>query len=286
MTIRTVLVPVRGDGKGENVLDHALAVARPFSAHIDVVHCRPRPEDMLPFGMYVPAALKKQITSSASTLANDEEGRVRALFETYRERHGIETAGHPWPTDRLSISWREETGKMPDVVGRLGRLADLVAVARPDRRANLGFNTLQSALFEAGRLVLVCPPGQPRSVGERVAIGWNGTTEGARAVAASLPLLSLAEKVTILTGDVGEAPVLDAGALRDYLLVHGVEPDIRSFASKESAVGQSLLRLCAEIDADALLIGAYSHSLRRELVLGGVTQHIIETADLPVLMAH
>ena len=55
MTLRTILVPVRGDGKGERVLDHALAVARRFNAHIAVVHCRPRPEDMMPFGVFVPS---------------------------------------------------------------------------------------------------------------------------------------------------------------------------------------------------------------------------------------
>jgi nucleotide-binding universal stress UspA family protein len=48
MTIRRILVPVRGDGKGEGVLDHAVTLARRFAAHVDVLHCRPRPEDMLP----------------------------------------------------------------------------------------------------------------------------------------------------------------------------------------------------------------------------------------------
>ena len=45
MTLRSILVPVRGDGLGEGVLNHALALARRSDAHLDVVHCRPRPED-------------------------------------------------------------------------------------------------------------------------------------------------------------------------------------------------------------------------------------------------
>ena len=76
MSIRTILVPIRGDGRGEGVLDHALAVAQRFNAHIDAVHCRPRPEDMLPFGVYAPTSFRQQITTSASALAVDEEGRV------------------------------------------------------------------------------------------------------------------------------------------------------------------------------------------------------------------
>ena len=45
--IRKILVPVRGDGKGNNVLAHAAALARAFNAHIVVTHCRARPEDLL-----------------------------------------------------------------------------------------------------------------------------------------------------------------------------------------------------------------------------------------------
>lgn len=34
--IRKVLVPVRGDGKGGNVLAHAAALARGFNGHIEI----------------------------------------------------------------------------------------------------------------------------------------------------------------------------------------------------------------------------------------------------------
>lgn len=35
-----------------------------------------------------------------------------------------------------------------------------------------------------------------------------------------------------------------------------------------------------------LALGAYTHSRVRELLLGGVTRHVIEHAPIPVLMAH
>ena len=55
--IHKILVPVRGDGKGDNVLAHAAALARRFSAHIEVTHCRPRPQDLLPYGVPIPSEL-------------------------------------------------------------------------------------------------------------------------------------------------------------------------------------------------------------------------------------
>jgi nucleotide-binding universal stress UspA family protein len=51
-------------------------------------------------------------------------------------------------------------------------------------------------------------------------------------------------------------------------------------------VGQGLLGAAKAAGADVLLIGAYGQTRRRELVMGGVTQHIIDHADLPVLMIH
>ena len=40
------------------------------------------------------------------------------------------------------------------------------------------------------------------------------------------------------------------------------------------------------LGADLLIIGAYSHSRMRQIVLGGVTEHLLDHAGLPVLMTH
>lgn len=288
MTIRNILVPVRGDGKGESVLDHALAVARRFNAHLNVVHCRPRPEDMLPFGVFVPTSFREQIASSATTMADEEEGRVKALFEAYCSRHDLAVidSGAIAPKDRPSASWSEATGKQAAAVAVRGRLADLIAVAQPDPKLNLGRNTLEAALLETGRLVLMCPPAAAGSVGRHVAIGWDGQAEAARALAAAMPILVAADHITVLAGETGRQVELGPGDLQTYLARHDARADVRSFSSRGTEVAQGLLASATEAGADVLLIGAWGHSRRRELVMGGVTEHIIEHADLPVLMIH
>lgn len=287
MTISTILVPVRGDGKGEGVLDHALALGRRYHAHLDVVHCRPRPEDMLPFGVSVPAVLKKDILASAATLADQEERNVKELFEAYCQRNDLVLVDQrPWPDDRISVSWREKTGKQAAVVGLQGRLADLIAVAQPDRDRTLGLNTLEAALLETGRLVLMCPSQPAGTLGLHVAVAWNGSAESARAVGAGLSILKAAEKVILLSMSDGEKPALGPEQLADYLLNHGIEAAIESHKSRATAVGNTLLEATKSAGADVLLMGAYGQSRRRELVLGGVTQHVVDHADIPILMAH
>ncbi len=287
MTLRSILVPVRGDGLGEGVLNHALALARRSDAHLDVVHCRPRPEDLLPYGVYVPTSIREEMTVSAGSLANAEEQRLRSVFDDYCRRHQVkEVEGRPWPVGEVSLSWREETGKQADIVGRLGRLADLVAVARPDHRRKLGLNTLEAALLETGKAVLMCPPIPVSNVGSHVALAWNGSTEAARAVTAAMAILTGADRVTVISVGTGANEPLGAEALRHYLGDHDIRADVLIPSAKSTTVGQALLGAAAEAGADLLLMGAYGQSRWREVVLGGVTQYIIEHSDIPVLLCH
>ncbi len=291
MSIAKILVPVRGDGKGENVLAHAAAVARRHNAHIEVMHCRARPQDMIPYGVAVPAALRKRLEAQVVELANAEEASLEALFRDLMGRLGLElietgTPPRDWARDRPSAGWCEEQGKQMDVIKRHGRLADLVAVAQPDRDRNLGVNTLKAALFSTGRPVLVCPPADtvPRVLGERIAIAWNGSTEAARAVALSLPLIQAANEIIVLDGGADDHGASGDELLR-YLEIRGVEAR-REPISGDDNPGRAILAAAAAAGADLLVMGAYSHSREHESVFGGATQHVVDRTTMPVIMVH
>ncbi len=234
--------------------------------------------------------LRKDILASAGTVADQEERKVRDLFDAYCERNDLTLVDGPsGPADRLSLSWREELGKQAAVIAVHGRLADLIAVAQPDRERNLGLNTLEAALLETGKPVLLCPPraGEAaEAVGRHVAVAWNGSCEAARAVTIGLPVLAAAESVTIVALSDGAQKPLGPEALEDYLASHGIAAGIETEKSKATGVGGALLKISRASGADLLLMGAYGQSRRRELIMGGVTQHIIEHADLPVLLTH
>ena len=286
MTLRSILVPVRGDGMGEGVLDHALCLAKHHKAHLEVLHCRPKPEDMIPYGVPIPASLRNSLVASARGLADEEEGQVRKLFDDYCARRGVvEVDDFPWPEDQVSATWREATGKQANVIGVRGRLVDLIAVAKPDRVQNLGLNSLQAALLESGKLVLMCPPQACSSLGEKVAIAWNGSGEAARAITAALPILKKAQEVVLMAPAGKNLPVTDREA-KIYLESHGVTCALRSFEAKTSAVAQILIDNAKEAGADCLLMGAYGQSRQRELIMGGVTQYVVDHADLPILFMH
>jgi nucleotide-binding universal stress UspA family protein len=287
MSIAKILVPVRGDGKGENVLAHAAAIARRHNAHIEAVHCRARPKDMIPVGVAVPRALHAQIEAQAVELANAEEASLQALFRELMERLSLDVidSGVP-PFDRASAGWCEEQGKQMDVIKRHGRLADLVAVAKPDRDRNLGTNTLKAALFNTGRPVLVCPPtdNPPAVLGARIAIAWNGSSEAARAIALALPLIQEADEVIVLDGGTGDHGASGSELMR-YLEIRGIAAQ-RDALAAVSDPGVAILAAAKAANADLLVMGAYSRSREYESVFGGATQHVVDSTRMPVVMVH
>lgn len=286
MTIRTILVPVRGDGKGEGVLDHAISLAGRLGAHLEVLHSRPRPEDMLPFGVPVSASMKKTILEQAAATAVQEEEHMRALFDDYCKRHKLAVVdGPPGPKKGVSASWHGETGKQSETIALVGRLADIIVIAQPDDDG-VGAKTLEAALLETGKMVLVVPPAPAMTIGAHIAVGWNGGTEAAKAVTAGLALLEAADTVTMFSAPVSTEGRLPVDRLDRYLRWHGIEASLETLDVKATEVGAALLDGAAKAGADVLLMGGFGESRRRVMVMGSVTRHVIEHAGMPVILAH
>lgn len=290
MSIKSIIVPVRGDGKGDSVLSLALAIGRIFRSHIDVLHVHARPEDMIPYGVPVPGLFRDTIMEAAGDIAHQEEERLRALFDEYCAKHSVEVVpadATDYPLDRLSMSWREESGKQAAVIQRLGKLADLIVVARPDKAVDLGMNSLQAALFDVRKLTAIAPPqGVEDGIGRHIAIAWNGSAEASRAVTWALPLLENAEKVTILTAPDENTPEKGHVGLRRYLHLHGIASEAKDFTVRRRDIGGPLLEAATKEGADMLVMGAFGAEKRRELVLGGVTQYVVEHTEMPLIIAH
>ena len=282
--MRMILVPVRGDGKGDNVFAHAVAMARRSGAHIQVTHCRSRPEDMIPYGVAVSPVLKEQIIEQSVNLLNKQEQGLREKILALAKANGAILAD---PCDDETVSFIEEEGRQIEVIRHHGLLSDMTAVAQPDLDRNIGTNTLQAALFSTGRPVMMCPEPQskiPENLGQNIALAWDGSVESSRAVMQTLRLLKSAEQVTIITNTTDTIKV-SPEELSGFLAMHGIQANI-SIISTSSDIGQSILDQSAAIGADMLVLGAYGNSKNLERVAGGVTQDVIDHATLPVVFVN
>lgn len=280
-----ILVPVRGDGMSATVLGHAAALAKHHQAHVVVVHCRAQPDDLMPYGVPLPAFARDTILKQAHELAEQQEQSLREELHRLAEELGLSETDAP-DGDTATVQFVEENGRMADVIKHNGRLADLIVVAKPDRDRNVGTNSLKSALFRTGRPVLMCPrQGEvPTALGARIAIGWNGSLEAARAVALTLDLAKAAEAVTILSGGKGEPHGATTEELVDYYALRGIVADPVRFEDKNP--GAALLKRAVDAGANLLVMGAYGHSHERETLFGGNTQTVVDKADIPVVLVH
>jgi len=265
--IREILVPVRGDGKGDNVLAHASALARRFKSHVVVTHCRPRPQDLLPYGVPVPTFLKDQLQKQAIELANQVEKSLKSEFDMLVQKFDLTVSDDPI-AGTATATWVEEEGRQVEVAGMLG------------------VNSLKAALFHTGRPVLLCPPTDtpPVQIGTHIVIAWNGSTEAARAVALNIGLLEDATTVTILTGG-EEVYGTTSEDLASYLRNRGITAEIERFSAHHN-VGKELLERCRTLGADLMVMGAYGDSHEKEIMFGGNTQTIIESTSIPVVLVH
>lgn len=169
------------------------------------------------------------------------------------------------------------------------RYADLVVLSQdnPDKPlARLAPDLPSYVLLNSACPVLVTPfAGAPDSLGQQVLVAWNETLQSSRAVASSLPLLQRARKVTLAIYNARSVQALPATEIARHLTRHGVNVEVMR-EETDHEVGYALLELAKNLGAGVLVMGGYGHARFREVLLGGVTQTILSSMTLPVLMAH
>jgi len=286
--IKTILTVASDAASATSPIRTAFLVGRALNAHVEVAHVRPDPAAAVPYvGEAMAGALVEEMMDAAERDGRQRAAATRAVFDDLVTSEGMPLRDAPGDDEGPSTAWVALDGGEPEEIAARGRVRDLVVVGRPLSDRELpSLITLNAALMEAGRPVLVAPPTAMPEVGGVVAIAWNGAPEAARAVQAAIPFLDRADKVTILAAE--EADVLcGADALAQNLTWHGITASLHPVKGHGGdEVGRTVLTHCDHLGADLLVMGAYTHSRLRQLILGGVTRHVLDNATLPVLLCH
>jgi nucleotide-binding universal stress UspA family protein len=281
MPFKTILVPTEQHDLMSSTLETAVVLARKFDSYIEGFALRVGVPVAFTIGdmgtLPVPAALEHEIT--------DNENRTRALFEEFMREHGVPGGGH---TNSLSSGWVPDAPQGDHFVGSHGRVFDVIVLGRPGRDPKgPRMTTLESALFESGRPVLIAPPTPRPQIGTNVLIAWNCSTEQARVTAFALPLLQQASRVVVLTVEGGAAvPGPTGQQLCRYLQLNGVPAKPMTVGLDGRLTGEAVLSHAKALGCDLVIKGAYTQSRLRQMIFGGTTRYVLGNAELPVLMAH
>jgi len=287
MAIKTIMVPMSGLAGSPAPLEAALAVGKRLGAHVEALHVAIDPRDSVAYvGEGMTSAMIEDVMASAEREADERRTRAEQRFNSACDQAGA--ARSETPTGTPSAHLVELVGREEDFVASRGRLADLIVAGKVDEGENISPTaTLEAALMDTGRPVLLVPPGQTLgNLGASIVIGWNGSHESARAVSAALPFLHEADRVEVLEVEESGKHGPTAGDVVEYLAWHGISATSRDIQSGPRTVADSLLSAAAEAKADMVVMGAYTRSRLRRLIFGGVTGDVLQTATIPVLLSH
>jgi len=96
----------------------------------------------------------------------------------------------------------------------------------------------------------------------------------------------MAQQTTVLISSKRQHLKPNGNDVVDYLKCHAIEAQLRVIDMSTAPVGEVIMDFCTALDASLLVVGGYSRTRLQEMLLGGVTRHLINKATLPVLMLH
>lgn len=277
--MKAILIPVEDHAGIGAVLETALRLAERFGSYMEGVALGP---DLA------------QITAADFSLGGivfDERTRRELLaeaydiFATFMQIHGVARAQED--AQKPYYGWRGDTLITDEGIGEYGRIFDVIAVGRPAAGIHQPRkSTLEWALFECGRPLLIAPPQAPVKLGECIAIAWNASPESARSVAFAMPLLLAAQDVPVMMVPGTRLAGPDENQLVTSLRRHGVPARTVPTNDTPKGPGHAVLETAYSLGADLLVKGGYTQSRMRQFIFGGPTSQILAEANLPVFMAH
>ena len=280
MSLKDILAIVLDAELDEPAIAMAQHLATAGDAHLSGVFLTALPDEPLAYEPTVVAGVWAELLNRARGQAQAERAKVEARFAA---------SGRPYEFRTVEALGRD-LGRIAAVHARY---SDLVVMARPreERASDIRLDMIEGVLFHAGRPAMVAPPDwTERPLGKTIAIAWDASREATRALAEARPFLAHCDSATVLTVDAkpkafghGEQPGLNIAA---HLTRRGVTVTVKNLESGDRPIARTLMEEADAIGADLMVMGAYAHSRLREMVFGGATRDLLETAKIPLLMAH
>lgn len=290
MTVKTILCILDGGEASESALKTAISVGQALDVYVEVLHVQLDPQNAVPLAADgMTATMVEEIVESVRSEGNRRKAVVDDLYRSYVVEAGLPTV--PAGTSSkggFAVAERVVEGREHEVAASYGMLFDLlVATRRHGKGEPAAPPTLEAAIMDSGRPVIVPPATPPEGVGKRIAVAWRSTVSGVHALAGAVDLLARAESVTVITVDEYGTEPADPRDVVNYLAYHGVQAQARHVEqAPRREAGQMILDEAQAAGADLLVMGAYAHSRLRQLILGGVTRKVLRSSTIPLLLAH
>jgi len=254
---------------------YGVDLAGKLGAHLSLVLAAPK----LQQGLFIPVAAVSGLLADNDRVRADNAAAISGAVSHAAAANGValssETLQSPYPSLERRLLNR-------------AHVHDVVLVARPAADDYVMPGLVESLIFESGRPVLLVDSDHAKPASfERIVIAWDGSARAARAVWDALPLLKRAQSVEIVSvkDDKDLSKAIPGSELAPALARHGIKVTVTDLSRNGDTAGNAIKSHVGLVRADLLVMGAFGHNRWRELILGGVTEDLIRSANVPVLMS-
>ena len=267
--MKTILLLIHDDEGQEARLQAALDVTRAVEGHLKCLDVSVPP--LLPVGFY-PGMGDALLLADEHAREAENKSRLEARLTA----------------ERLPWDWVDTTGDIGPALVDASALADLIVV---DRRLDgvplAGLrDTVGEVVVRSGKPILAVPHDtRGFNLCGRSLLCWDGSACAAAALRAAVPLLRLADNVTLLEIEEKgrESSVEDAA---QYLSRHDIDPLVRRRRLITRGVAETMLDEIHNERADYVVMGGFGHLRFAEALFGGVTRAMFKACPIPIFMAH
>ena len=279
MTYRSIFVHVDDSDQTDLRLDAATRLARHYPAELT--------------GAYIVSTRDLTATESALLPPDLVKTRMGTLAQAQKDAEKrFRTAGAA--AGVKSLQWRAPAGDPLEAAVLQARYSDLAVIGQPEHKgpdAAFSAGLANAVVMDSGRPVLMIPYiGAAKTLGERILIAWKDSRESARAVADALPFLKDAKAVLAIAvsprADESVQEYVSDKAVEGFLRRHDVDATVNRMVAPDIASGEFLLSRAADFGADLIVMGGYSRPRLSRFVWGGVSNLMLESMTVPVLMSH
>lgn len=266
--MKNVLLLLHDDDGQEDRLQVALDLTRSLGGHLTCLDVFVPPA-VLP--EYYPGPGQVAPLLAARELEAENVARVRTRL-----------AGE-------DVAWdiQEVTGSPTRELTEAAGLADVIVVSSRSDRSGISEarRIVRDLAAKSGRLVLAVPPKCNKlDLTGKALVAWDYSDEANQALRAAVPLLQLADVVTLMeVNQPGEEFAAHDAAT--YLARHRIKPIILQ-ETTTGAVVDAVLAQATESRASYIVMGAFGHGRAREAIFGGVTSNMLHKSEIPIFLHH
>ena len=253
-----------------------------------LVHDDPGQEQRLQAALDATRALKGHLTCLNVAIMPSTEFDRGLDVERVREAANREKVEQRLSNEDVPWDWAEDEDYVDTALLSASKLADLIVLNSDidelpvrDLRSVAGKIAVKS-----GKPVLAVPS-QSRGFDAAgpALVAWDGSEGATTALSAAVPLLQIAESVTLYEVDDGSigSPAEEAAA---HLSRHGVHAEIVRDRARSGTVDDLLLAKANSGQFSYIVMGAYSRPRIVETLFGGVTRRLLKDSPVPLILAH